>query len=140
LSPDNLLKNYDALSTYLRKKELSILSDDQDLEELKLFIRVFLQTGDITKILGTFGFEKLYEEGTLFRSHWEDIQQADFERDLEKLDMAFDAAEVTDAKEKVCILSFQLKSSYINESFQTVNTRTMEEDSWSEVTELSRLR
>jgi hypothetical protein len=77
----------------VREKQLHVSSDDQVIEELKLFAHAFLQSGEIAKVLGTFGFEKLYENKILSMSHWEDIQQAAFERDLDTLDRAFDAAE-----------------------------------------------
>jgi hypothetical protein len=69
------------------------------VEELKLFAYAFLQSGHVAKVLGAFGFEKLYEDKILSMSHWEGIQQAEFDRDLDTLDNAFDAAEEEAAKE-----------------------------------------
>jgi hypothetical protein len=69
------------------------------VEELKLFAYAFLQSGHVAKVLGAFGFEKLYEDKILSMSHWEGIQQAQFDRDLDVLDNAFDAAEEEASKQ-----------------------------------------
>ncbi|KAH8588801.1 hypothetical protein B0O99DRAFT_677145 [Bisporella sp. PMI_857] len=100
LSLQNILDNYDKLKIFLWEKEQNSSLKDQVLEELQLFVYVFLQRGDVAKILGVYGFEKLYKEGRLSKYHWEDIQQASFEKDLDNLDQAFLAAtEVAELKE-----------------------------------------
>ena len=86
------------LDQYIRDKQQHVSPNDQVVEELKLFAYAFLRSGDIAKFLGTFGFEKLYEDKILSMSHWEHIQQVAFERDLDTLDRAFDAAEKEAAK------------------------------------------
>lgn len=88
------------LDQYIRDKQLHVSPNDQVVEELKLFAYAFLRSGDIAKFLGTFGFENLYEDKILSFSHWKHIQQVAFERDLDTLDRAFDAAEEESAKEK----------------------------------------
>jgi hypothetical protein len=88
------------LDQYILDKQLHVSPNDQVVEELKLFAYAFLRSGDIAKFLGTFGFEKLYEDKILSVSHWEHIQQVAFERDLDTLDKAFDAAEEEAAREK----------------------------------------
>jgi hypothetical protein len=81
------------LDQYIRDKQQHVSPNDQVVEELKLFAYAFLRSGDMAKFLGTFGFEKLYEDKILSMSHWEHIQQVAFERDLDTLDRAFDATE-----------------------------------------------
>jgi hypothetical protein len=100
LSLQKVLENYEMLDQYIRDKQQHVSSNDQVVEELKLFAYAFLRSGDIAKFLGTFGFEKLYEDKILSMSHWEHIQHVAFERELDRLDRAFDAAEEEPAKEK----------------------------------------
>ena len=111
LSLDKVCRNYDRLNQYIRDKQLQLSSNDQVLQELKLFTYAFLQTADIAKYLGIFGFEKLYEDGILSASHWEDVQQVAFERDLDLLDKAFDAAE-----EKATTAKIAREAEAINET------------------------
>jgi hypothetical protein len=91
------------LDQYIRDKQQHVSPNDQVVEELKLFAYAFLRSGGIAKFLGTFGFEKLYEDKILSMSHWEHIQQVAFEKDLDTLDQAFDAAEENAAIEKAAI-------------------------------------